>query len=86
MTHTLTYNNIQNVQLHHDHFGSGIGPYALAPAHKNAPAPAHAHAYAPARNRAHTYAPAPAPAVLCSRLNPCHPQNDNPVEAESFHG
>ncbi|MBW0492565.1 hypothetical protein O181_032280 [Austropuccinia psidii MF-1] len=40
MTHTLTYQSIQHVQLRHHHVGRGIGPYAPAPTW------AHTHAYA----------------------------------------
>ncbi|MBW0466297.1 hypothetical protein O181_006012 [Austropuccinia psidii MF-1] len=63
MTHTLTYNSIQNFQLHHHHVGREIVPYAPAPtqAHTNAPAPTHAHANATA------------PAALCGGLQPYHP-------------
>ncbi|MBW0582909.1 hypothetical protein O181_122624 [Austropuccinia psidii MF-1] len=45
MTHTLTYNKIQNVQLRHHHIGRGIGPYAPAPAQ------AHTHANAASPNQ-----------------------------------
>ncbi|MBW0542247.1 hypothetical protein O181_081962 [Austropuccinia psidii MF-1] len=76
MSHTLTYHRIQSFQLHHHHIERGIGPYK----HDYAPAPVHAHANAPPH--AHTNATA----VLCSGLYQCHPQNDNPAEAESFHG
>ncbi|MBW0474367.1 hypothetical protein O181_014082 [Austropuccinia psidii MF-1] len=76
MSHILTYHSIQNVQLCHHHVGKGIGPYE--------PAPARAHAHTPALADAHAHANAPA--VLCGRLYQLHPQNDNPAEAESFHG
>ncbi|MBW0497075.1 hypothetical protein O181_036790 [Austropuccinia psidii MF-1] len=43
MTHTLTYNSIQNVQMRHHHVGRGISPYAPVPAHAQANAtPPHA--------------------------------------------
>ncbi|MBW0481123.1 hypothetical protein O181_020838 [Austropuccinia psidii MF-1] len=35
---------------------------------------------------ANAHAPAPAPTVLCGGLYQCHLQNNNPTQAESFHG
>ncbi|MBW0569863.1 hypothetical protein O181_109578 [Austropuccinia psidii MF-1] len=88
MSHTLTYHSIQNVQLRHHHIGRGIGPYA----HAYTPTPTQAYAPAP-RGRTHIHPCActclcnrTAPAVFCGGLYQCHPQNDNPEEAESFHG
>ncbi|MBW0518156.1 hypothetical protein O181_057871 [Austropuccinia psidii MF-1] len=65
MSHTLTYNSIQNVQLRHRHVERGIGPYTTAPArahahaHAHTPAPAHAHAHTPANAHANATAPHP---------------------------
>ncbi|MBW0502524.1 hypothetical protein O181_042239 [Austropuccinia psidii MF-1] len=64
------------------------GESALAHPHPHTQAHPHtnAHARAPAPANAHASAPAPAPAVLCGGLYQCHLQNDNPAQAESFHG
>ncbi|MBW0587822.1 hypothetical protein O181_127537, partial [Austropuccinia psidii MF-1] len=66
----------------------GIGPCAPAPAraHANAPAPAHANAHASTPAHANAHAITPTPAVLCSGVYQCHLKNDNPTQAESFHG
>ncbi|MBW0483774.1 hypothetical protein O181_023489 [Austropuccinia psidii MF-1] len=61
MSHKLTCQSIQNVQLGHQKFGRGIGPYAPAPtwaqAHAHAHTPAHAHANAPPHAHANATAP-----------------------------
>ncbi|MBW0577404.1 hypothetical protein O181_117119 [Austropuccinia psidii MF-1] len=82
MSHTLTYHSIQNVQLCHHHVGRGIRPYA----HIYTPAPTREQAHAPAPTHAHANAP-PHAHTNATELHPrYHPQNDNPAEANSFHG
>ncbi|MBW0592035.1 hypothetical protein O181_131750 [Austropuccinia psidii MF-1] len=68
MTHTLTYNRIQSVQLCHHHAGKGIGPYTRA----YAPAPAHAQANATTLKDA--YANATALADAHANATAVHPR------------